>query len=635
MLYPALEFEHEIRLINIIPEKNVPIRITLFKASLNDIPERRKYSALSYVWGPPDPRKSITCNGTELTVTANLEAALVQLRDDAKETVMWIDQICINQEDNDERNRQVSMMGRIYSMAERVIVWLGPSDHDTARLWCLLLELGRLRDFGNHEVYDLALKNQSNDFPRLGSGVDVNAKVLDMSSDKTRKQLPDLPPLKDPLWQAVKRYFDRPWFHRIWTFQEVLMSRKCAVWCGEFFMSWRILQNACQAMDIAGYVTYVEITQNVTYIYDQQERLLKGETTSLRYLLEINRPRKAAEPRDMVYALRGVLDQEAANLVTIEYGASLGLVYARATRLCIETDHALTILGSVEYRRTAESKSQMPSWVPDWRFRGSVNVDLSMRRADESKYFNASKNFHPYLMATKNERKLCLRGFVVATLTRFSNVKSHLCFEHHMGARRFPTERFEAENWRKLYEAAVSQLPFPASDIKKPGQADHIMACTWSKSIDQPLTDEQTLEMAYRRTITADLYPRPNSRLTERETTLSFPAYTSWKNSGYPDPVPVDVLHEHDYYVSQVMTNREFFIAEDASTSYMGITMGVPRDGDCVCILLGGDTPFVLRPLGDGYWCFLADAYVHGIMDGEAMDMRAAQDLQYHDFTLV
>ena len=161
------------------------------------------------------------------------------------------------------------------------------------------------------------------------------------------------------------------------------------------------------------------------------------------------------------------------------------------------------------------------------------------------------------------------------------------------------------------------------------------MASIWSKSISDPLTEEQSLEIAYRRTLTADLSPRPNTRLSKRETEIGFPAYTTWQNRGYPDPVPTEVLHEHDYYVTQVMFNRVFFRAKDDTSSYMGVVMGVPRVGDRVCILLGGDTPFVLRPKGRDEWELVADAYVHGIMDGEAMARTAEDRFEYQDFVLV
>ena len=635
-LYPALENDEEIRLITIIPENKVRIRTTLFKASLNATAEEiPSYTALSYVWGPPTPRRSITCNGEEITVTANLEAALVQLRDKSKEKVIWIDQLCINQNDVNERNKQVSMMGQIYSRAKEVAIWLGPSDDDTPVLWSLFLDLGSLRHFAKTEVYDLALRNEPLDHFRADPEVDINAKVGKMALNEDQKKLPDLPPATDPVWKAVRLFFKRPWFSRMWTFQEVVRSERHMIWCGEFYMSWHLLQNACQGMEKAGFDQIAQIQQNVTYVETQSRRFLAGSTSSLRSLLENNRMRTATEPRDMIYALRGVIDPQLAKSIDVDYGSALGVVYAKAAKMGIESEQALTVLGSVEYRRTDESRIEMPSWVPDWRFSMSVNVDLSMRRSDQSKFFSASNNEPPRLISNQEERKLVLKGFKVATIAGFSDVKTHLAFEEHVGSRRFPPHRFQLDKWKHMYKAASSKTCFPASSIKRPEKADHIMASVWSKSVDDSLTEEQSVEMAYRRTITADLLPGPKTRLNEREIELGFPAHTSWRNVGYPDPVPMEVLHENDHYVTQVMSNREFFVAKDDTSSYMGIVMGVPRDGDCVCILLGGDTPFVLRPKGRGEWQLIAEAYVHGIMDGEAMAKAVEEGVEYQDFALV
>ena len=366
-----------------------------------------------------------------------------------------------------------------------------------------------------------------------------------------------------------------------------------------------------------------------------QQVLSTGTRTALRNLLEDNRMRKATEPKDMIYALRGLIDDDIAKTIDVNYEEQLGITYARTAKLCIEQSAALTILGSVEYRRTAESRNQMPSWVPDWRYATSVAVDLSMRALDGIKYFDASNKKPSCTIDNIDIRKLSLKGFTLAKLTSFSDVKRWLEFDiYRMGSRRFQAERFQLAKWQSMYKLAAKQIEFAKCSFKQQEQADQIMASLWHKSTSDPLNEDETLEMAYRRTITADLLPRPNSRLSESEITGGFPAYASWQAAGFPVPVPPEVLHEHDFYVTQVMSNREFFIAESDTDAYMGITMGVPTDGDCVCILLGGDTPFVLRPKRDGEWQFLAEAYVHGIMDGEAMERTRQAGFKYETFIL-
>lgn len=84
-----------------------------------------KYEALSCTWGPPEPVKTITINGYEVKVRENLYWALVNLQRGVTHRLFWVDAICINQDDLEERNRQVSLMAFIYSRAQAVLVWLG------------------------------------------------------------------------------------------------------------------------------------------------------------------------------------------------------------------------------------------------------------------------------------------------------------------------------------------------------------------------------------------------------------------------------------------------------------------------------------------------------------------------------
>lgn len=84
-----------------------------------------KYEALSYTWGSDDPQIGILLDRKAFPVRANLREALLHLRKLNEERVLWIDAICINQDDIPERNQQVRIMPHIYSRAQMVLVWLG------------------------------------------------------------------------------------------------------------------------------------------------------------------------------------------------------------------------------------------------------------------------------------------------------------------------------------------------------------------------------------------------------------------------------------------------------------------------------------------------------------------------------
>ena len=640
MFQPPLPSSDSFRLLSILPAvTSAPIETVLVSMTLRSSPPL-VYDALSYVWGGASDRADIRCNGKTVSISKSLAEALLHIRSDIEEKTLWIDQLCINQADVEERNQQVTLMGVIYSLAREAIVWLGTSDGETSTVWTTLQKVSELQNFKAYQVYDLARKKPQPlrvevshlSSPGSYGEADAQPKIL---ASKNLPDLADTPAGDAPEWKAVQRFLERPWFSRMWTYQEVVLSSICTVRCGSYTISWSDLSDSCKAISYGGFSNYLDHKDfRVTLIQVQRLSSREGKSITFRTLLEGNRFRNATEPKDMVYTLRGIVDQSLAEAITVAYGSSLADVYANAVKICIRKEKALTVLGSVEYRRSEENKSQMPSWVPDWRFDTSVAVDLSMRRSDGKQYFSCSGNEAPRMTEVPSARTLVLRGFVLATLTRFSNVRQHLGFDvYKRRARRFSSDRFEHSMWREMYSTAAAKIAFPYTSLKQKEKADIITTAIWNKTVHDDLDEEKSIEMAYRRTVTADLLPGPCSRLRIREIEEVFPAYTTWEQRGFPTPVPMEVLDEHDHYVTQVMFNREFFIAEHGPTSYMGITLGVPRAGDCVCVLLGGDTPFVMRPKGDD-WEFLAESYVHGIMDGEAMSKTREPGFEYRDFAI-
>jgi hypothetical protein len=122
---PLPEGGDTFRLLRILPSLHIEsqIRCELFVASIKKY--ENKHIAGSYVWGRPEPSCSILLNGTPFTVRQNLWHFLRACRSKFKTRLMWIDAICINQSDIQERSAQVQEMKRIYSGARCVYSWLG------------------------------------------------------------------------------------------------------------------------------------------------------------------------------------------------------------------------------------------------------------------------------------------------------------------------------------------------------------------------------------------------------------------------------------------------------------------------------------------------------------------------------
>lgn len=137
--YTALPSSEHIRIFVLYPGTG-PVDQIRGRLETTSLAQPVVYEALSYTWEDPKKDHTIICDGCEAYIHKNAFEALSGLRravDNEEEDIsqnsrwIWIDTVCMNQEDVREKNHQVSMMGRIYHQANRTVVWLGPSaGHD-------------------------------------------------------------------------------------------------------------------------------------------------------------------------------------------------------------------------------------------------------------------------------------------------------------------------------------------------------------------------------------------------------------------------------------------------------------------------------------------------------------------------
>jgi hypothetical protein len=198
-----------IRLIKLQPS-NDPSAPILCKLVTYPIDSKRlgahSYECLSYVWGTENYRKLIEVDTGEAVVpfeaTPNLYEALLHLRDAFFEQILWIDAICINQKDNNEKATQVAAMAIIYGLAKRVIVWLGAEADDSALAFQRLMILAH-----THQSADQSRPGENGD--SLQYGVDV-FDIDDVESDVDRELV------DSNAEQAIQTLLNRPYFRRMW-----------------------------------------------------------------------------------------------------------------------------------------------------------------------------------------------------------------------------------------------------------------------------------------------------------------------------------------------------------------------------------------------------------------------------------
>jgi hypothetical protein len=196
-----------IRLIKIrLDDEKAVLDISLVEQSLDSA----EFEALSYVWGDTTTKQSIKCNGQPLCIGSNLLDALVERARRRSAGFFWADAICINQNDTQEKTRQVRMMGEIYGKAQNVIIWLGKKQTSDQEGWKLVESL--YKTYGGEHYNMHATIYDSGDF------------------DCESKGFPRLS--RSPEWAAVFNILSYPWFSRIWVVQELLLAQRSIMWRG-------------------------------------------------------------------------------------------------------------------------------------------------------------------------------------------------------------------------------------------------------------------------------------------------------------------------------------------------------------------------------------------------------------------
>lgn len=195
--YKPLDRDHqEIRLLHVqLDPSTLRIHGHLEHASLQSPPS---YEALSYYWGPPDFVKAISLDGEEVFIRHSLHQCLVALCLQGQGNPLWLDAICINERDVEERSWQVSMMSDIYRSAEIVKAWIGEPNADTDYLF---------------------------DFIKLESNRDLRTSA-EYSDIRRRAR------------SSYLQVMHRPYWKRAWVVQEIALARKVTVVCGARVVAW-------------------------------------------------------------------------------------------------------------------------------------------------------------------------------------------------------------------------------------------------------------------------------------------------------------------------------------------------------------------------------------------------------------
>lgn len=345
--------EDEIRILDLLPYgvdgPQSPLICQLRVVKLSDNPV---YDALSYRWGNPGSRRCIFVDSHEVSVTESLHAALLRLRQKDAEKHMWIDQLCINQQNPVEKAIQVRLMKEVYSKCNHCFNWL-------------------------EEIEDnIPLADAE-------ACLEMLRWMADSSSLAVPACLASVSDFKGPS-QALSNISPgvHPWWERVWTVQEIILpARKSFLW-GPLQLSWDTLTACARIWTQIGipmelrsliYETHLSgphpITEtvmgllfcNVVWINDAQ----RGVTSPIDPVMKWN-GRNSTDQRDKVFGILGLVPQHMELCYTskCDYDISVARVYT-AFMLDVLLDQGLIFLAILQRKVPSKRNTDMPTWVFD------------------------------------------------------------------------------------------------------------------------------------------------------------------------------------------------------------------------------------------------------------------------------
>jgi hypothetical protein len=637
---------NEIRLLKIDCEGDKDdLHVTLKVVPDDELGRHYQYEALSYHWGEGDASNPIyvrddtsdikraadvepnfltdmgdvalLLSAKRLYVKQNLYQALKRLRRTDADVYLWTDALCINQEDDAEKEIQVAKMAKIYTKAERVCIWLGDGDKGSDQAMNFITDILNLDDLGKF--------------------------ISDSSYTSS--------------WNELVNLMRSSFFSRRWTIQEVALAREATVHCGKAEINWSDFKdaiglmaqnfekirelfrqspefshnyNALGEVDPLGAKVLVDVSSNIFRRHG--DGTIYEPVIGLEALVSMLSAFESTDPRDTVHALRNIAKEtmttsRGTGAFTAppppDYKKTLLEVYTDFVRWAINTSQSLDIIcrhWAIPEREKQPANYPELSVLPSWTKRtsgspfGRQEEAFNGRKHGDSivgmngqRIYNAShgKFIKPWFAAdlprelSTPERNLdpslYVSGLKLDTITWTSSIPDGV----------IPKEGLEKAGWPGGREEEVYKAPEKL----------------WRTLVADRGPDGRNPPSWYHRACLHCLVKdTPNGHINTRDLL----------SQGQPD-----IVRDYLQRVQAITWNRVFLETNtwaERGEKLFGLGPPKTKVNDIVCILFGCSVPCILREhqLADGgrYFEFIGEAYIYGKMDGEAVTALKDHDLK-------
>ena len=536
--------------------------------NLDSAPE---FTALSYTWGTATDEIDFVCNSKSFLLRLNLHKILRLLQTESFEGLIWVDAICINQNDDEEKVSQIRLMQRIYMQAITVVAWLSTEAVNIARSCRFLLQMLRSIEVENEA--------DSHTLP-LGPYV-ANTKYAFLKG-KT---------LREIMLPHLSNLFSYTWYSRVWTVQEMLLPRDLWMRCGKHKLHWTKVNELVNEMDRLGLPQYLPsilrspedlayfVSASLTFEYRGLWQNAKKPIIALQGIYEIAANREARHPQDYVLGFLGLLGPTIASPVLASRRDGIEAMFMTLTKAAVAEDAfpGNPLDTSLWWLHQAcapiiASQLHLPSWCPDYTLMSCLR-SVSLQVCSQGEYhagFRRGSTLASDVAIDVESGSLMLPGFV---MDRVTTVIPGLFWTYEQltnddnGTDLFPLHT-HARRWNQAcQELATSVLGEEAQNA------------VW-----QVLCGSTNSEYLYRR----------GGAVACRDDLVKMSKILE----SSPDRQHIDfgVCIEYIDAVRKFTLGRQFFAT---SGGRIGLaTVGV-REGDFVCVLISAVSPFVLRPIPD------------------------------------
>ncbi|UQC81799.1 uncharacterized protein CLUP02_07285 [Colletotrichum lupini] len=542
------------------------------------------YTALSYTWGPNAFDEAIECEGHVKNITKSLAVALRAFRQEDRSVVMWIDQICINQDDNEEKAQQIPLMSRIYQNAMNTVIWLGESTSNSASAIKLLEDARLLLQFTEKTI-------GPDEFEGL-----------------------NLPSESSEVWKALWDFLSRPWFTRLWIIQEVILSFDSWVVCGNHMATWDVLSLACLHLWTCGISRWLgekfnsgsraldhqrDLCESVQHLSSMKSSYHSTAMPLFDLLIE-SREAKCYDNRDKVYGLLGVCQDQDRSAIRPSYADEFPVthLYRDITIRHLDNNKGSLRLGVVLTCVDHES-IDLPSWVPDWRNPRRTH-SLGHSTTTTTPYMACGHltieigRVHPPL-ERKNKDELRLHGVSVDAIAKVSTV--------------FTNPELSLEDPITANGDLKDMCSFVAELQEYPGN-ETVFSAFWQTLVaGKDATEMAKAPIAYEEIISLLL-----DASTGLSPSLPGQTYSARQRKTFQD-VRTSMMH--------AMRNRRLCFT---AKGYLGLVSETSKVGDEIHILDGCHVPYLLRKVEGRRHRLVGECYVHGIMRGEAVQDGQSMD---------